>query len=159
MAAQQAGELYEKAKIHVLPSKSIGTGYVAVSAANYDNPDVDAVIAEMNEAMQRVTAGYVSPSIRDADMNGVHINNGDTIGIINKEIVVSDADKMTATCTLVSMLLDLPDKFMLTVFCGEDSSEDEKEKLTQYLGEKYPDAEVYFIDGGQEIYPYIFVAE
>ena len=159
MAAQQAGELYEKAKIHVLPSKSIGTGYVAVSAANYDNPDVDAVIAEMNEAMQRVTAGYVSPSIRDADMNGVHINSGDTIGIINKEIVVSDADKMTATCALASMLLDLPEKFMLTVFCGEDSSEDEKEKLTQYLGEKYPDAEVYFIDGGQEIYPYIFVAE
>ncbi|MBQ5602754.1 MAG: DAK2 domain-containing protein [Clostridia bacterium] len=159
MAAQQAGELYEKAKVHVLPSKSIGTGYVAVSAANYDNPDVDAVIAEMNEAMQRVTAGYVSPSIRDADMNGVHINSGDTIGIINKEIVVSDADKMTATCTLASMLLDLPEKFMLTVFCGEDSSEDEKEKLTQYLGEKYPDAEVYFIDGGQEIYPYIFVAE
>ncbi len=159
MAAQQAGELYEKAKVHVLPSKSIGTGYVAVSAANYDNPDVDAVIAEMEEAMQRVTTGYVSPSIRDADMNGVHINSGDTIGIINKDIVVSDADKMTATCALASMLLDLPEKFMLTVFCGEDSSEDEKEKLTQYLGEKYPDAEVYFIDGGQEIYPYIFVAE
>ncbi len=159
MAAQQAGELYEKAKVHVLPSKSIGTGYVAVSAANYDNPDVDAVIAEMEEAMQRVTTGYVSPSIRDADMNGVHINSGDTIGIINKDIVVSDADKMTATCALASMLLDLPEKFMLTIFCGEDSSEDEKEKLTQYLGEKYPDAEVYFIDGGQEIYPYIFVAE
>ncbi|MBE6608726.1 MAG: DAK2 domain-containing protein [Ruminococcaceae bacterium] len=159
MAAQQAGDLYGKAEIHVLPSKNIGTGYVAVSAANYDNPDVDAVIAEMNEAMQRVTAGYVSPSIRDADMNGVHINSGDTIGIINKEIVVSDADKMTATCKLASMLLDLPEKFMLTVFCGEDSAEDEKEKLTQYLGEKYPDAEVYFIDGGQEIYPYIFVAE
>ena len=159
MAAQQAGDLYEKAKVHVLPSKNIGTGSVAVSAANYDNPDVDAVIAEMEEAMKRVTAGYVSPSIRDADMNGVHINNGDTIGIIGKEIVVSDPDKMTATCALASMLLDLPEKFMLTVFCGEDSNEDEKNKLTEYLGEKYPDAEVYFIDGGQEIYPYIFVAE
>ncbi|MBR3714650.1 MAG: DAK2 domain-containing protein [Clostridia bacterium] len=159
MAAQQAGDLYEKAKVHVLPSKNIGTGYVAISAANYDNPDVDAVIAEMEEAMQRVTAGYVSPSIRDADMNGVHINSGDTIGIINKEIVVSDPDKMSATCTLASMLLDLPEKFMLTVFCGEDSNESEQSQLTEYLAEKYPDAEVYFIDGGQEIYPYIFVAE
>ncbi len=159
MAAQQAGDLYEKAKVHVLPSKNIGTGYVAISSANLENPDVDEIIAEMEEAMQRVTAGYVSPSIRDADMNGVHINSGDTIGIINKEIVVSDPDKMEATKKLTSMLLDLPEKFMLTVFCGEDANANEQDDLTTYLSKEYPDAEVYFIDGGQEIYPYIFVAE
>ncbi len=159
MAAQQAGDLYEKAKVHVLPSKNIGTGYVAISSANLESPDVDSIIAEMNEAMERVTAGYVSPSIRDADMNGVHINSGDTIGIINKEIVVSEPNKMDATKKLASMLLELPEKFMLTVFCGEDSNADEQSDLTAYLSKEYPDAEVYFIDGGQEIYPYIFVAE
>ncbi len=159
MAAQQAGDLYEKAKVHVLPSKNIGTGYVAISSANLENPDENQIIAEMNQAMERVTAGYVSPSIRDADMNGVHINSGDTIGIINKEIVVSEPSKMDATKKLASLLLDLPEKFMLTVFCGEDSSSDEQNELTAYLSESYPDAEVYFIDGGQEIYPYIFVAE
>ena len=159
MAAQQAGELYKKAKIHVLPSKNIGTGYVAISSADLDSPDADTIIAEMNRAMERVTAGYVSPSIRDADMNGVHINSGDTIGIINKEIVVSEPSKMEATKKLASLLLDLPEKFMITVFCGEDSNSDEQSELTAYLSENYPDAEVYFIDGGQEIYPYIFVAE
>lgn len=159
MAAQQAGDLYEKAQIKVIPSKNIGTGYVAISSADFENPDVDAIVTEMETAMQRVTAAYVSPSIRDADMNGVHINNGDTIGIINKEIVVSEGNKMTATCKLASMLLEQPEKFMLTVFSGEDTNESEKNELTEYLGDKYPDAEVYFIDGGQEIYPYIFVAE
>ncbi len=159
MAAQQAGDLYEKAKVHVLPSKNIGTGYVAISSANLDSPDADTIIAEMNEAMERVTAGYVSPSIRDAEMNGVHINSGDTIGIINKEIVVSAKSKMEATKKLASLLLNLPEKFMLTVFCGEDSNADEQSELTAYLAKEYPDAEVYFIDGGQEIYPYIFVAE
>ncbi len=159
MAAQQAGELYEKATVHVIPSKNIGTGYVAISAANLDNPDADAVIAEMEEAMKRVTAGYVSPSIRDADISGIHITNGDTMGIIDKEIVVSEADRMEATKKLASMLLELPDKFMLTVFSGGDSTAEEQSELTEYLSAKYPDAEVYFIDGGQEIYPYIFVAE
>ncbi len=159
MAAQQAADLYTKAEIHVMPSKNIGTGYVAVSSADLTGESVDDVIAQMKEAMGRVTEGYVSPSIRDADMNGVHINSGDTIGIINKEIVVADPNKMSATLSLASRLLDIPEKFMLTVFCGEDSNETEKEELESALSEKYPDAEIYFIDGGQEIYPYIFVAE
>ena len=159
MAAQQAGELHKRAQVHVIPSKNIGTGYVAISAANLDNPDVDAVICEMEEAMKRVSAGYVSPSIRDAEISGIHIKNGDTMGIIDKEIVVSESDRMAAVKALASKLLELPDKFMLTVFAGADSAEEEQNELTAYLSEKYSDAEVYFIDGGQEIYPYIFVAE
>ncbi len=159
MAAQQAGELHKDAQVHVIPSKNIGTGYVAISAANLDNPDVDAVIQEMEEAMKRVSAGYVSPSIRDAEISGIQIKNGDTMGIIDKEIVVSESDKMSAVKALASKLLELPDKFMLTVFVGADSAEAEQNELTAYLSEKYSDAEVYFIDGGQEIYPYIFVAE
>ena len=159
MAAQQAADLYSDAEIHVLPSKSVGTGYVAVSSANLFNEDVNAVIEEMNAAMARVTAGYISPSIRDADMNGVHIHSGDTIGIIDKEIVVSEENRMDAAKKLSSLLLDMPEKFMLTVFCGEDALESEQSELTEYLSKEYPDAEVYFIDGGQEIYPYIFVAE
>ena len=159
MAAQQAGELHKRAQVHVIPSKNIGTGYVAISSANLDNPDVDAVICEMEEAMKRVSAGYVSPSIRDAEISGIHIKNGDTMGIIDKEIVVSESDRMSAVKALASKLLELPDKFMLTVFAGADSAETEQNELTAYLSEKYSDAEVYFIDGGQEIYPYIFVAE
>ena len=66
---------------------------------------------------------------------------------------------MEAARKLASKLLEMPDKFMLTVFCGIDSSAAERDILSAYLSEKHPDAEIYFIDGGQEIYPYIFVAE
>ncbi len=159
MAAQQAADLYDKAKVHVLPSKNIGTGYVALSSLNFDNPDVDTVISEMQDAMKRVTAGYISPSIRDADMNGVHINNGDTIGIIDKEIVLSSAERVDAAKRLAAMLLELPNKFMLTVFCGRDSGAEERTQLEAALNESCPSSEIYFIDGGQEIYPYIFIAE
>ncbi len=159
MAAQQAGELYKKATVHVLPSKNIGTGYVAVSSADFENPDPDAIIEQMENAMKRVTAGYVSPSIRDADMNGIHINNGDTIGIIEKEIVVSDPDRITSAFKLAEKLLSQEDKFMLSVFCGKDSNEEEQDQLKAKLSESFPSAEVYFIYGGQDIYPYIFVAE
>lgn len=159
MAAQQAAEIYKKAKVHVISSKNIGTGYVALSSASFESEDVNEIIDGMTEAMLRVTAGYISPSIRNADMNGVHINMGDTIGIVDKEIVVSEGERFEAVKKLASILLDKEDKFMLTVFNGKDYNDDECTALSEFLTEKYPSAEVYFVDGGQEVYPYIFVAE
>ncbi len=159
MAASQAADLWDKAEVHVIPSKNIGMGYVAMSSADLSGDDVEAIIAGMNEAMTHVTTGYISPSIRDADMNGVHINEGDTIGIIDKEIVLSEKERMDAAHALASKLLDMPEKFMLTVFVGADATEDESGELERFISEKYPDAEIYFIDGGQDIYPFIFVAE
>ena len=159
MAASQAKELYSKAEIHVISSKNIGTGYVALSSIDFENPNVDDVIAGMESAMSNVTAGYISPSIRDADMNGVHINNGDTIGIIDKEIVLSNPNMTEAVHELADKLLTMPGKFMLTVFSGIDASEADRTALEAYLKDKYADSEIYFINGGQEIYPYIFVAE
>ena len=159
MAAQQAADIYENSKVHVMPSKNIGTGYVALTSLDFENQDVDAVITEMKNSMTRVTAGYISPSIRDADMNGVHINNGDTIGIIDKEIVLAEKDHISAVKKLATHLLSLPDKFMLTVFCGADSKQEDWFEIESYINSNHPMAEVYFIDGGQEVYPYIFVAE
>ncbi len=159
MAAQQAAELYEDATIHVIPSKNVGTGYAALSSINFEAEAPENIIAEMKEAMGRVTAGYISPSIRDAELNGVKIHEGDTIGIIEKEIVVSDPSRTEAAHFLAAKLLDMPEKFMLTVFVGKDATADEQNELQSYLSERYPDAEVYFIDGGQDIYPYIFVVE
>ena len=158
MAAQQAAELYDKATIHVIPSKNVGTGYVAVSTIDFEAPDPESIVEQMTEAMKRVTAGYVSPSIRDAEMNGITIKKGDTIGIIEKEIVISDPDRITAACGLVEKIMT-EDKFMLTVFRGKDATPEEQEQLHQAIAARCPSAEVYFVDGGQEIYPYIFVAE
>ena len=38
-------------------------------------------------------------------------------------------------------------------------SEEERAELEAFINEKYPDDEIYFINGGQDIYPFIFVAE
>ncbi len=158
MAAQQAGELYEAAAVHVIPSKNIGTGYVALSTADFSEEDPEVMISGMIAAMKNVTAGYVSPSIRDAEIGGVSIKNGDTIGIVEKEIVVSCEERLDASVALAQKIMT-EDRFMLTVFCGKDASPEERESLDARLKEACPDAEIYFVEGGQEIYPYIFVAE
>ena len=159
MAAGQAAEIYEKAKIYVVPSKSIGAGYVAMSSMGFDFSEPDDLMTEANEAISRITSASVSPAIRDADMNGVHVTEGDTIGIIAKEIVISGPDKMVSTYGLIDIMLADQDKFMITVFYGKDATIEERDKLAEYMLETYPMVEAYYVDGGQDIYPFLFVAE
>ncbi len=159
MAASQAAEIYDKAKIYVVPTKSIGAGYVAMSSMSFDFSEPDTLMAEAEDAINRITSAYISPAVRDADMNGVHVTEGDTMGIIAKEIVISGPDKMVSTYGLIDIILKDHNRFMITVFFGKDATSEERELLTKYMSETYPNVEAYFIDGGQEIYPFLFVAE
>ena len=159
MAASQAAEIYEGAKVYVVPTKSIGAGYVAMSTMSFDMSEPDDLMAEAEDAISRITSAYVSPAVRDADMNGVHVTEGDTMGIIAKEIVISGPDKMVSTYGLIDIMLADTGKFMITVFYGKDTTEEERNMLEEYMMKTYPSIESYFIDGGQEIYPFLFVAE
>ena len=159
MAATQAAEIYDKARIYVVPAKNIGAGYVALSSMNFDTSSPDELMNEATEAIERIVSAYISPAVRDADMNGVHINDGDTIGIINKEIVVSAPERTDAAHAMLDKILAGGDRFLLTVFVGVDATAEEASALEQYVIKTYPGTEAYFIDGGQEIYPYMFVAE
>ena len=159
MAATQAAEIYENAKIYVVPTKSVGAGYVAMSSMSFDFSEPDDLMNEAQDAIGRITAGAISPAIRDADMNGVHVTEGDTMGIIAKEIVISGPDKMVSTYGLIDIMIAEQDRFMVTIFFGKDATEEEREVLKDYMARTYPTVESYFIDGGQEIYPFLVVAE
>lgn len=159
MAATQAAEIYTKAKVYVIPAKSMGAGYVALSSMNLDGDDPEAIFKEAEEAIGRISSAYISPAVRDADINGVHVNDGDTIGVKDKEIVVSEPDRVSATHALIDTILADGTRFMLTIFFGKEVEEEERLELENYITEKHPDIELYFIDGKQEIYPYLIVAE
>ena len=159
MAASQAAEIYTQAKVYVIPAKSMGAGYVALSSMNLDGDDPEAIFKEAEEAIGRISSAYISPAVRDADINGVHVKDGDTIGVKDKEIVVSEPDRVSATHALIDTLLSDGTRFMLTIFFGKDVEEEERSELENYIKENHSDIEVYFIDGKQEIYPYLIVAE
>ena len=126
---------------------------------NFEFSEPDELVKEAEEALARITPAYISPAVRDVDMNGVHVNEGDTIGVIAKEIVVSCPDRADATHGLIDKIFEDDSRFMLTVFYGNEASAEEREALEAYIAEKHPSVEAYFIDGKQEIYPYLMVAE
>ena len=158
MAANQAASIYTEAKVFVLPSKNVGRGYVALSAFD-PTEEPEAILAAMEEAMGAVSAGFVSPAIRDAQMNGVDIHNGDFIGFIDKEILFSAESRFLVAESLALRMMKEEGRFLFTVFTGKDAPGEETAALEEALREQLPDAEIYFMEGGQDIYPYIFVAE
>ena len=159
MAASQAAEMYAKANVYVIESKDLGSGYVALASMDFDAASAEDIKEGALSAMQTVKTGCISPAIRDADMNGVHVTNGDYIGFVGKEIVSSCESKVGAAAALLDKMFENTDKFMLTVFYGKSASESENEELQKIFEERHGDKEVYFLDGGQEIYEYIFIVE
>ena len=158
MAAKQAAGLWEDGDVHVIPSKDLGKGYAAISSMNFQSGDPEAIEEMFTVAMDMVTTGYVCPSIRDAELNGVHIECGDFIGFVGKEMLVSEKDVLTAAKNLLAKMGG-DEIYLITAFVGHDASADDVAALEAHVAETYPDAEFYTVDGGQDVYPFIFVVE
>ncbi|MBQ8577471.1 MAG: DAK2 domain-containing protein [Clostridia bacterium] len=158
MAAKQAAQLWEDGDVCVIESKDLGQGYAAISSLNYQSGDADAIEAMLTEAMQAVRTGFVSTSIRDADLNGVHIECGDYIGFVGKEMMVAEKNLLTAAQKLLSAMGG-EDIYLITAFTGKDADAETVEELHRVVTEAYPEIEFYTVDGGQDVYPFIFVVE
>lgn len=163
MAAKLAAQMYDGAQIHVVESKNLGAGYVGIaSLASMDteNDTTENILSQIDQAMANVTTAVISSAVRDADMGGVHIQKGDFIGFIDKEIVVDADTRLEAACRMVDrLLLGDEDVFMLTLFGGKDATNEDNTSLQEYCSEHYPQVETYFVDGQQDIYCYIMMAE
>ncbi len=158
MAAKQAAQLYTGGEIHVIESKDLGMGYAAISAMNFQSGDPEKISATFNEAMSMVSTGLISPAIRNADLDGVHIESGDYIGFVGKEMKVSCKDMIEAATSLLDKMLS-EEAYLVTAFIGKDASDEDVAALEEWVSFKYPDVEFYTADGGQDVYPFIFVVE
>jgi len=158
MAAKQAGQLYENGEVHVIESKDLGQGYAAISALNFESDDPEQITQMLTSAMHMVTTGNISTAIRDAELNGVHIENGDFIGFVGKSMKVSCKTLQQAARELLTKMSE-DEVYLITAFVGKDASPEDVQALEAWIGETYPDAEFYTVDGGQDVYPLIFVVE
>ncbi|MBQ7373561.1 MAG: DAK2 domain-containing protein [Clostridia bacterium] len=158
MAAKQASELYQGSKVHVVPTKNFGHAYAILSMLDYSLGDGDAIANQMVSDMADAVTGMVTSSIRDANIDGVEIENGDYIGFSDKVMLTANKDKIAVYFDLAEKL-SASDKTFMIVAYGENVTAEEKNKIEQGVGEKYPDLEFYQIDGGQEVYDFIVILE
>ena len=157
MAASQAAELMTESNVQVLKAKSISQGYASLMV--YDpEADMETNLENMKEAVAHVKTGELTYSIRDTEINGVKISNGDFMGISNNEIIVSTADKDEALKQLLADLID-EDSQIVTFFCGNDVTKEKQAELEGLCTELNSYVEVEIIEGKQDIYSYIIAVE
>ncbi|NLW91745.1 MAG: DAK2 domain-containing protein [Syntrophomonadaceae bacterium] len=156
MSAQQVVGLSEK-KVRVVPSRSV---MQAISALiTYDSQgDADQMADEMTEIAQSVAYGEVTYAIRDSNLNGLEIKEGDTIGLVNDQIVLTAADPADAVVRLLEPMV-ADSGLLITLFYGEGISEAEAGSLAEKISAKYESSEVETHYGGQPLYSYLLSVE
>ncbi|MGC9348722.1 MAG: DAK2 domain-containing protein [Anaerolineae bacterium] len=156
LAAQQAAEVSEK-QVVVIPTETIPQGVSALLAL-----DQGATLEENAELMQayseEVITGEVTWATREVRLNGVHVKEGDAIGLLEDELVVATHAFEEAVKWLLAEV-ELADRELVTLYFGESVTSEEAYDLAERLGEDYPDLEFEIVDGGQPHYPYIISIE
>ena len=156
LAAKQAAELAEE-NVFVIESKTAPQGLAAVMVFN-PQAAAEENFANMQEVLSTVSTLEVTHAVRDTNIEGVEIKKDEFMGIRNGKIVVSNLSLNTVLEELLEKSLD-EDSEIVTLYLGEESTEEYTDFLEQLIEEKYPDIEVELIESGQPVYPYIIGVE
>ncbi len=156
LAAQQAAEISDR-DIIVIPTKTIPQGINGVIAFD---PDVDKLTNEngMNEAIKEVKTLQITYSVRDTVFADKDIKKGDILGVAEGNISFVGKDVHDVTIKSIEKIID-DNSEVLSIYYGEDITEEVAKKLVAELENKYSDIEIELYGGGQPLYYYICSVE
>ena len=156
MAAQSAAEVIEQPAA-VVETKTIPQGLTSLLAFD-ESKSIEENYERMSASLADVVSGSVTTAVRDTTIDGLEIHENDNLGMVDGKIVVSNPDMMESLEETFAHMLD-EDSEIVTIYVGEDGSEELANELAQALAEKYEDVEVEIHQGGQPVYPYLFSVE
>ena len=156
MAAQSAAEVIDQPAA-VVETKTIPQGLTSLLAFD-ESKSIEENYERMSASLGDVASGSVTTAVRDTTIDGLEIHENDNLGMVDGKIVVSNPDMMETLEETFAHMLD-EDSEIVTIYVGEDGSEELANELAQALAEKYEDIEVEIHQGGQPVYPYLFSVE
>lgn len=156
MAAQSAAEVIDQPAA-VVETKTIPQGLTSLLAFD-ESKSIEENYERMSASLGDVVSGSVTTAVRDTTIDGLEIHENDNLGMVDGKIVVSNPDMMETLEETFAHMLD-EDSEIVTIYVGEDGSEELANGLAQALAEKYEDVEVEIHQGGQPVYPYLFSVE
>lgn len=157
LAAEQAKQLTEDKQIVVIPSKTVPQGITAIINYVYDK-SVEDNTNRMIEEMKKVKSGQVTYAVRDTSIDGKEIKQGNVMGLDDKKILSVGSDVLETTFELIKSLID-DDSELISIYYGEEVTEDSANQLSEMVSEEFPDLDVELNYGGQPIYYYVLSVE
>lgn len=157
LAAEQAMRLTKDKRIIVIPSKTVPQGISAIINYVYDKT-IEENEEHMKAEMKNVKSGQVTYAVRDTSIDGKTIKTGDIMGIGDAGILSVGQDIRETTLAMVSRLID-SDSELISLYYGEEVTEEDANALCGEIRKEYPDVEVETHFGGQPIYYYVLSVE
>lgn len=156
MAATQAAEISEK-DVRVIPTKSIPQGITCITMFN-EELDVDLNEAALMEGLELVKTGSVTYAVRDTEMDGIEIKEGNILGLVESKIKMVGDDYFKVAEDVLASMID-EDSELITIFYGKDVEEFKIEEFVSKIEEKYEDFDIQCYKGDQPLYYFIMSVE
>ena len=157
MAAQQCDALTEK-HVVVIPTKTVPQGITAMMNVDFEAPDADSIAEAMNDSLSTVTTAQITYAARNSDFDGFDIKEGDYLALEEGKLLGTDSSLDVLLEKLAADAVERSAGF-ISLYFGEDVSEEEAQKAAQVFEDRCPDAEVAVLSGGQPVYYYIISME
>ena len=157
LAANQAQALTEDKQIIVIPTKTVPQG---ISAIINFAPDKSAEENRnaMTEGLKLIKTGQITYAVRDTHIDDKDIKEGNIMGIGDHSILAVGDDIPQTTKETIRLMAD-EDSELISIYYGEDVSEEDAQALGAQIEEEFPDCEVEVYAGGQPIYYYVVSVE
>ncbi len=157
LAANQAAALCEDKEIHVIPTKTIPQGITAL--INFiPEQTAEENASRMMEEIKNVKTGQVTYAVRDTVIDDKEIKQDDYMGIGDKTILSVGRELDQVTLEMAESMID-EESAIVSIYYGEEVSEEAAEAIAQQILEKHEDLEVEVQYGGQPIYYYLVSVE
>jgi hypothetical protein len=156
LAANQAREVTVK-QVVVVPSRTIPQGLAAMLAHDPDG-EIEKVAERMMQAMERVRSGEITVATRSVELDGVKVEQGQAIALLDGKLVSSANSLEEALLTLLEKA-SAQNYELITLFYGADLSHSQANRLADLVRERYPQQEVELQEGGQPYYALLVLIE
>ena len=156
MAANQAAEISSK-NILVVPTTTIPQGIACATMFNYDS-EVEENFTNLKDAIEVVKTGSVTYAVRDTEIDGIDIKQGNMLGIVEGKIKEVGEDKKVVAGKVLEDMID-DESELITVYYGEDVSDEDANEFEVELKEKYEDLDIQFYKGNQPLYYFLISVE
>ena len=157
LAATQAQNLAKDCKVIVIPTKTVPQGITAMISYNPEkSPEENEQF--MFQEIANVKTCQLTYSVRDTSISGTVIHEGDIMGVGDKGILAVGEEIVDTAIRSAKQMID-DDTELLSVYYGEDVTEEDAGLLAAKLEEECGGIEVELNSGNQPVYYYIISAE
>ena len=157
MAAQQCAALTEK-NVVVIPSKTVPQGITAMMNVDFEAEDPQSITDAMTDSLSTVTTAQITYAARNSDFDGFDIHEGDYLALKEGKLFGSGPELNKLLTDLAAEAVNSEASF-ISVYYGEDVSEEDAQAVGAIFQNACPDAEISVLSGGQPVYYYLISFE